>query len=194
VTGPCRNVRLEQGPEVHVNADPHQRDHPCARNAVDAAMETRGKVVIGWKKFGGYVEVCVEDEGFGLPDTTNLFVPFFTTKPKGSGIGLVLSGGSLSLQTVASEKDAKLARDLTDYFARTNVTSNKPLAVQQAPGQQMFNITLINPGTFPISGISRSHGRADRHVSANDSPRNQKKSRWHKACICPGTNSFHRDD
>jgi signal transduction histidine kinase len=57
------------------------------------------------------VEIYIEDEGPGLPDTANLFVPFFTTKPKGSGIGLVLSrqiaeahGGSLSLQNRASGK------------------------------------------------------------------------------------------
>ena len=102
------HVSLPQGPEVHIKADPDQLDQlliNVLRNAVDAAMETSGRVVIGWKKTGGYVEVCVEDEGPGLPDTTNLFVPFFTTKPKGSGIGLVLSrqiaeahGGSLNLQ------------------------------------------------------------------------------------------------
>ena len=47
----------------------------------------------------------VEDQGPGLSDTGNLFVPFYTTKPGGSGIGLVLSrqiaeghGGTLELE------------------------------------------------------------------------------------------------
>jgi signal transduction histidine kinase len=51
------------------------------------------------------VEVRVEDEGPGVPETANLFVPFYTTKPEGSGIGLVLSrqiaeahGGMLVLE------------------------------------------------------------------------------------------------
>ena len=46
----------------------------------------------------------VEDDGVGVSGTANLFVPFFTTKPGGSGIGLFLSrqiaeahGGTLTL-------------------------------------------------------------------------------------------------
>jgi len=75
------------------------------RNAVDAALETQGGVALGWKTGAGSVEIWVADDGPGLPNTTNLFVPFFTTKPGGSGIGLVLSrqiaeahGGSLTLE------------------------------------------------------------------------------------------------
>ena len=75
------------------------------RNAVDAAIETGGGVRIGWRRVGGWIELAVEDEGKGLPETSNLFVPFFTTKPNGSGIGLALSrqiaeahGGTLGLE------------------------------------------------------------------------------------------------
>jgi signal transduction histidine kinase len=75
------------------------------RNAVDASLETGGRVRLGWKQIGDWLEVNVEDEGTGLPDTSNLFVPFFTTKPNGSGIGLALSrqiaeahGGTIALE------------------------------------------------------------------------------------------------
>jgi two-component system nitrogen regulation sensor histidine kinase NtrY len=36
------------------------------------------------------VEIFIEDDNPGIARATNLFVPFFTTKPEGSGIGLVL--------------------------------------------------------------------------------------------------------
>ena len=68
-------------------------------------METGGGVDVGWSQDNGQVEVRVRDEGPGLANTANLFVPFFTTKAKGSGIGLVLSrqiaeahGGTLTLE------------------------------------------------------------------------------------------------
>lgn len=61
------------------------------RNAVEAAAETGGAVDVDWAAQDGWVELWVRDEGPGLAATANLFVPFFTTKPRGSGIGLALS-------------------------------------------------------------------------------------------------------
>jgi two-component system nitrogen regulation sensor histidine kinase NtrY len=71
-------------------------------NAVDAALETHGTVALGWHEKGNAVEIFVEDEGPGIMNPANLFVPFFTTKPDGSGIGLPLS------QQIAEAHDGTL--------------------------------------------------------------------------------------
>jgi nitrogen fixation/metabolism regulation signal transduction histidine kinase len=100
-------VKVVAGPELVVNGDDVQLEQlliNLVRNAVDASLETRGGVGVGWTQSNGQVEVWISDEGPGLANTANLFVPFFTTKAKGSGIGLVLSrqiaeahGGTLTL-------------------------------------------------------------------------------------------------
>ncbi|HSJ14160.1 MAG TPA: ATP-binding protein [Longimicrobiales bacterium] len=87
-------VTIEPGPDTVIEADGDQLDQlliNLVRNAVDASLETGGGVCIGWSRNGAKVVVRVTDDGQGLSDTTNLFVPFFTTKPQGSGIGLALS-------------------------------------------------------------------------------------------------------
>jgi two-component system nitrogen regulation sensor histidine kinase NtrY len=87
-------VAVAPGPDVTIHADGDQLEQlliNLVRNAVDASLETGGDVSVGWEQRNGQLEVRVVDEGPGLAGTTNLFVPFFTTKPHGTGIGLVLS-------------------------------------------------------------------------------------------------------
>lgn len=87
-------VEVDGGPELSVMADPDQLDQlliNLVRNAADSALECGGGVRVGWRvRDGRSLEVVVEDEGHGVQDTANLFVPFYSTKPGGSGIGLVL--------------------------------------------------------------------------------------------------------
>ena len=86
-------VQVLGGPPVTISCDAAQIEQVLInllKNAVEAAQETGGGVRIGWKRTATHLEISIEDDGPGLANTANLFVPFFTTKAEGSGIGLVL--------------------------------------------------------------------------------------------------------
>jgi nitrogen fixation/metabolism regulation signal transduction histidine kinase len=118
-------VKTIPGPDVTVMADPDQLEQMLInllRNAAEAVLEPLAsaeksngskdslagesgqQVVFSWKLTERDVILTIEDSGPGLMNPSNTFVPFYTTKPGGSGIGLVLSrqiaeghGGSLEL-------------------------------------------------------------------------------------------------
>jgi len=101
-------IHILESPDLTIRADPDQLEQlliNLVHNASDAALQTGGGVSVGWRREGRSFELFIDDEGSGLTNASNLFVPFFTTKPGGSGIGLVLSrqiaeahGGSLTLE------------------------------------------------------------------------------------------------
>jgi two-component system, NtrC family, nitrogen regulation sensor histidine kinase NtrY len=101
-------VRLEPGPVVRFEVDPDQLEQALinlVKNAVEASMPLQGGVQLRWTLERERLRIEVLDEGQGLGVSENLFVPFFTTKPGGSGIGLVLAqqiveghGGVLTLE------------------------------------------------------------------------------------------------
>jgi signal transduction histidine kinase len=110
-------VGVSVAEDITVTADPDQLEQlliNLLRNAVDAALETGGGVTASWVSSDHMLEVRIDDQGPGLQNTGNLFVPFFTTKAGGSGIGLVLSrqiaeghGGSLTLENRTDERGVR---------------------------------------------------------------------------------------
>ncbi len=112
-------VQVEPGPDVSVSLDPDQVEQVLiniVRNAAEAVIQagedTNGEapVSVRWSVNSQFLQIQVLDRGPGLLNPENAFVPFYTTKETGSGIGLVLSrhiveahGGSIQL---LNRKDA----------------------------------------------------------------------------------------
>jgi two-component system nitrogen regulation sensor histidine kinase NtrY len=111
---PRLQVTVEPGPSVQIYIDPGQIEQALInliKNSVEAVLLTGENkiapdaVTVSWKVQGNDVELLIRDRGVGLLDTGNLFVPFYTTKQNGTGIGLILSrqiveahGGTLALR------------------------------------------------------------------------------------------------
>ncbi len=129
-------VLVAGGPAARVRVDPDQVEQVLInllRNAADAALETGGGVAVAWDApaRGGFVEVRIDDDGPGLTSTANLFVPFFTTKPNGSGIGLVLSrqiaeahGGTLTLANRTDRRGCRASLRLPRSAARATAAAS----------------------------------------------------------------------
>jgi two-component system nitrogen regulation sensor histidine kinase NtrY len=110
-------VSVRPGPELAIPGDADQLDQlliNLVHNAAEASAETGGSVRASWASTAGTVVVVIEDDGYGVADTANLFTPFFTTKPNGSGIGLVLArqiaeahGGSLVVRNRKTGRGAE---------------------------------------------------------------------------------------
>lgn len=110
-------VEVREGPALRIQADADQLEQlliNLVRNAVDATMETRGAVRVEWQRNDDVLELRVIDEGHGIAHSANLFVPFYTTKADGTGIGLVLSrqiaeahGGTLTLHNRTDARGAE---------------------------------------------------------------------------------------
>ncbi len=106
------------GPPVILNADPDQLEQMLINlltNAVDASLANGAKPVrIGWHLAESVVVIVIEDSGLGIANSENLFVPFYTTKPKGSGVGLALAqqiarahGGEIRLVNREEDEGAR---------------------------------------------------------------------------------------
>ena len=135
-------VRVAPGAEVIVDADADQLEQlliNLLRNGVDATLETAGSVTIGWTAAGNVLEVFVEDEGPGLQNTGNLFVPFFTTKPGGSGIGLALS------RQIAEGHDGSLT--LANREGRPGARASLRLRLPEGSSSRNSQFTIHNSQT-----------------------------------------------
>lgn len=123
-------AHLDPGPPAVLQADPDQLEQMLINllaNAVDASLANNAPSVrVTWRLEATRIQIAIEDSGLGIANAENLFVPFYTTKPTGSGVGLALAqqiarahGGDI---TLANRGEAPGAR----------ATIRLPLAPSQA--------------------------------------------------------------
>jgi nitrogen fixation/metabolism regulation signal transduction histidine kinase len=136
-------VTISRGPDVTLMVDPDQIEQMLinlVRNAVEAALEPRAsgdilhpsgevrkpQVTLNWLVDDSSLVLTVDDNGPGLSNPGNAFVPFYTTKPSGSGIGLALSrqiaemhSGSIELFNLNGKGGCRVRVRLPHNFAES---------------------------------------------------------------------------
>ncbi len=130
-------IDIREGPALRIQADADQLEQlliNLVRNAVEATLETGGAVRVEWQRSDDVLELRVTDDGHGIAHSANLFVPFYTTKADGTGIGLVLSrqiaeahGGTLTLhnRTDARGAEARLILPIATPAVARAVTGSR---------------------------------------------------------------------
>ena len=127
-------VAISRGPDVMLMVDPDQIEQMLinlVRNAVEAALDlssntlpsasgtgaeaSKPRVTVSWRVDGHSIVLTIDDNGPGLLNPSNAFVPFYTTKPAGSGIGLALSrqiaevhGGAIELSNLTGKRGCQV--------------------------------------------------------------------------------------
>ena len=94
-------VAIRPGPAATILCDPDQIQQALInllQTPGDAALAPDAQrpnhipaVTFAWAVSADELSFLIEDNGLGIDNPANLFVPFYTTKPQGSGIGLVLA-------------------------------------------------------------------------------------------------------
>jgi nitrogen fixation/metabolism regulation signal transduction histidine kinase len=80
-------------PDIHLFGDPVHLEQALInliKNALEANGEAAQAVKFSCRVRSDYCEFEIVDDGAGIGNPSNLFVPFYTTKSEGAGIGLVL--------------------------------------------------------------------------------------------------------
>ncbi|MGD0156811.1 MAG: ATP-binding protein [Terracidiphilus sp.] len=133
-------VDLQPGPQAILFADPDQLEQMLINllaNAADASLTNGAKPVrVTWTKNGADVEIVIEDRGMGIANSENLFVPFYTTKSSGSGIGLPLA------QQIARAHGGEIALENRQDGDGARATVRLPLAsADDEAGQAQTNLS-----------------------------------------------------
>ncbi|WP_245875047.1 sensor histidine kinase [Pseudomonas frederiksbergensis] len=97
----------------------HQLLINLIKNADESMGSSADSIDIEWAEEKGRLLITILDRGVGLTNPKNLFVPFYTTKPNGTGIGLILCrqiaeshGGYLSLENRYEQTGCKVTINL----------------------------------------------------------------------------------